>query len=97
MNFLRLPLTDNIHKRVIKRLLLVWILLSIIIGAIVYFVEIEKIDDFVVDLAIQESELFANDFHTYFHSPEPANYNNLKNKIHEHISNMRFITIELMI
>ncbi|MEK6656528.1 MAG: HD domain-containing phosphohydrolase [Nitrospirota bacterium] len=95
MNFLRLPLTDNIHKRVIKRLLLVWILLSIIIGAIVYFVEIEKIDDFVVDLAIQESELFANDFHTYFHSPEPANYNNLKNKIHEHISNMRFITIEL--
>ena len=95
MNFLRLPLTDNIHKRVIKRLLLVWILLSIIIGAIVYFVEIEKIDDFVVDLAIQESELFANDFHTYFHNPEPANYNNLKNKIHEHISNMRFITIEL--
>jgi HD-GYP domain-containing protein (c-di-GMP phosphodiesterase class II) len=69
--------------------------LSIIIGAIVYFVEIEKIDDFVVDLAIQESELFANDFHTYFHNPEPANYNNLKNKIHEHISNMRFITIEL--
>lgn len=95
MNFLRLPLTDNIHKRVIKRLLLVWILLSIIIGTIVYFVEIEKIDNFVVDLAIQESELFANDFHTYFHNPEPANYNNLKNKIHEHISNMRFITLEI--
>lgn len=95
MNFLRLPLTDNIHKRVIKRLLIVWFFLSIIIGTIVYFVEIEKIDDFVVDLAIQESELFANDFHTYFHNPEPANYNNLKNKIHEHISNMRFITIEL--
>jgi hypothetical protein len=54
MNFLRLPLTDNIHKRVIKRLLLVWILLSIIIGAIVYFVEIEKIDNLAVDLAINE-------------------------------------------
>lgn len=95
MNFLRLPLTDNIHKRVIKRLLLVWILLSIIIGAIVYFVEIEKIDDFVVDLAIQESELFVNDFHAYFHNPKPANYNNLKNKIQEHINDMHFITIEL--
>ncbi len=95
MNFLRLPLTGNIHKRVIKRLLLVWFFLSIIIGAIVYFVEIEKIDNLMVDLAIQESELFVNDFHTYFHNPGPANYSNLKNKIQEHISNMHFITIEL--
>lgn len=54
MNFLRLPLTDNIHKRVIKRLLLVWIFLSIIIGAIVYFVEIEKIDNLAVALAIND-------------------------------------------
>lgn len=95
MNFLRLPITDNIHKRVIKRLLLVWILLSIIIGAIVYFVEIEKIDNFVVDLAIQESELFVNDFHAYFHNPGPANYNNLKNKTQGHINNMHFITLEI--
>ncbi len=95
MNFLRLPITDNIHKRVIKRLLLVWILLSIIIGAIVYFVEIEKIDNFVVDLAIQESELFVNDFHAYFHNPGSANYNNLKNKTQEHINNMHFITLEI--
>ena len=95
MNFLRLPLTGNIHKRVIKRLLLVWILLSIIIGTIAYFVEIEKIDNLMVDLAIQESELFANDFHAYFHNPGPANYNNLKNKTQEHINNMHFITLEI--
>lgn len=49
----------NIHRVVIRRLLLAWLLISIVIGGGLYFVESEKIDDQVVALAKSESEKFS--------------------------------------
>ena len=49
---------QNIHKLVITRLITAWIFLSVILGGIVYYIELQKVDRFVFDLATVESRLF---------------------------------------
>ncbi len=48
----------NIHKLVIARLIIGWILLSVMLGGIVYYIELQKVGKFVFDLATVESRLF---------------------------------------
>ncbi len=48
-------MAQGIHKRALKRLTIGWLLLSIVVGGLVYHLEMEKVDDFVLTLAIQES------------------------------------------
>jgi HD-GYP domain-containing protein (c-di-GMP phosphodiesterase class II) len=50
---------NPIHGIILRRLSVAWILLSLLFGGIAYFLELEKIDDFVVALATSESERFA--------------------------------------
>lgn len=61
----------NIHRIVIHRLLLAWLLLSVLAGGGVYYLEAEKIDDYVVALASAESARFtAADIDVGKRSPE---------------------------
>ncbi len=48
----------NIHKLVIARLIIGWVLLSVMLGGIVYYIELQKVGKFVFDLAAVESRLF---------------------------------------
>lgn len=49
---------DALHKRIIKRLMLAWFITSVLVGTVVYFYELEKIDDSIVELAsIQAKEI----------------------------------------
>ena len=50
---------QQIHKQVLGRLFLGWLLLSAAIGAVVLYLETEKIDTFVLDLALTESSVFS--------------------------------------
>ena len=51
--------TNNpIHRIILSRLAAAWVALSLIFGGVAYFIELEKIDDFVVALATSESERF---------------------------------------
>jgi hypothetical protein len=43
--------TRTIHRKLIARPVLGWLLLSILVGAIVYSIEIGRVDDFVLDSA----------------------------------------------
>ncbi len=52
----------NIHKLVIVRLVIGWILLSATLGGIVYYLELQKVGKFVFDLATVESRLFTASF-----------------------------------
>ena len=45
----------SIHKVVLFRLVLAWLFLSMLIGAVVFYLETEKIDRIVLDLALRES------------------------------------------
>lgn len=81
----------NIHQKLIQRLVIGSILLSIIIGTAVYFIELEKIDHYVVDLANRESEQFQN---LYRMNMNNKNQEELKQKSDELIAN-HFIIVEL--
>ncbi|MBO8157922.1 MAG: HD domain-containing protein [Bacillaceae bacterium] len=81
----------NIHQKLIQRLVIGSILLSIIIGTAVYVIELEKIDHYVVDLANRESEQFQN---LYRMNMNNKNQEELKQKSDELIAN-HFIIVEL--
>ncbi len=51
----------NIRKLAIKRLFISWILLSLVLGAIDFYLEMEDADDFVMGLAVKESESFTSE------------------------------------
>lgn len=51
----------SIHRIVLRRLLLAWLVVSLLAGGLTYFVELEKIDDAVVALAASQSRHFAPD------------------------------------
>jgi response regulator RpfG family c-di-GMP phosphodiesterase len=48
-------MNQRVHKKLIVRLLLAWIVLSILIGSAVFFIEVRKINAYVATLAIEES------------------------------------------
>ena len=87
--------TRAIHRKLITRLVLGWLLLSILIGTVVYIIELKKIDDFVVNLAIEESGSFTHDSADYLNSPAPAHHAILLEKSKEHIRKGHFIALAL--
>lgn len=50
---------NPIHRAVLPRVFLVWLILSLLGGGLTYLLEIRKIDQAVVDLAIAEASRFA--------------------------------------
>jgi len=51
----------NIRRIAIKRLFISWILLSLVLGGIDFYLEMEDADDFVMNLAVKESESFTGE------------------------------------
>ncbi|GAB6193803.1 hypothetical protein JCM39068_35540 [Desulfocastanea catecholica] len=51
----------NIRKVAIKRLFIIWILLSLVIGGIDFYMEMKDADNFFMNLALKESELFTKE------------------------------------
>lgn len=81
---------QNTHKTVFRRLLLSWLVLSLLIGGIVFYLEMEKVDDFVLDLAVKESRTFTADFDP----ADPAQLAKLKQQSAELIKS-HFVVVEL--
>jgi HD-GYP domain-containing protein (c-di-GMP phosphodiesterase class II) len=53
---------QNIHKKVVKRLFLGWLLLSLIIGGAVLYLKIGQVDQQTLELAMRESQHFTVEF-----------------------------------
>ncbi|MBF0233465.1 MAG: hypothetical protein HQK65_10570 [Desulfamplus sp.] len=85
---------DNIHKKLVLRLSLAWLILSFVIGSVIYIVEQEKIDDFVITLAEAESSKFISDEVQYLENLTPANTAVLRQKTQEHLMTGAFFVIE---
>jgi len=84
----------NIHLVVIRRLLLAWLLISLVIGAGLYLIESEKIDDRVVALAKSESEKFAEQNLPLLERPSPSDLALLEQRAHEFAS-QHFVVVEI--
>lgn len=51
----------NIRRTTIKRLFVSWLLLSLALGGIEFYLEMEDADDFIMNLAVKESASFTNE------------------------------------
>ncbi|MBF0211219.1 MAG: HD domain-containing protein [Desulfamplus sp.] len=87
-------MSHNIHKKLILRLALAWVLLSVVIGSVIYFIEQEKIDDFVVALAETESNKFISDEIQYLDNLTSSNRDVMSHNAYEHLMSGSFLVIE---
>ena len=87
--------TGSIHKKLIARLAIGWLILSIAIGSVVLILELKNIDEFVVDLAVSESKSFTADKEDWINSPKPEHRAILLAKSREHIAMGHFIVVHL--
>ncbi len=81
---------QNIHKKIIKRLLLGWLLLSLAIGGAVFFLEMVKVDQQMLGLAVEESRSFTVEFD----QASVSQMETLKQKADEFLKG-HFIVLEL--
>lgn len=81
---------QHTHRTVFKRLLSGWLILSLLIGGIVFYLEMEKVDDFVLELAVKESQPFTANFDP----TDPAQLAKLKRQSSELIQS-HFVIVEL--
>lgn len=86
---------SRIHKKLITRLILVWAVLSLVIGAAVYFIEISKIDQYVGRMAAEESRSFVKIMQDYHTAPEADQREQMIQESQRHIQKGHFISVEL--
>jgi HD-GYP domain-containing protein (c-di-GMP phosphodiesterase class II) len=88
-------MNQHVNQKLIVRLLLAWILLSILIGAAVFFLEMRKIDAYVVALALEESRDFEKGHRNFLDNPDRRHLEQLREVTREHIKNEHFIAVKL--
>lgn len=85
----------HIHRKLIIRLLLVWILLSVLIGTGVFFLEMRKIDAYVAALASEESRDIEKNHGNLLVSPTPLHLERLREESRKHVEERHFISVKL--
>ncbi|MFQ5588421.1 MAG: HD-GYP domain-containing protein [Nitrospiria bacterium] len=86
----------HLHKTLIQRLFLIWLVLSIIIGALVFYLEIEKIDPFVENLAEKESRTFSSrQISTFLNKSAGLDQADIQHDVEKRLSESHFIVAEL--
>lgn len=63
---------SNIHKKVLTRLLLGWLVFSLLIGGVVFYWEMEQVDDHVLMLATREAGTFTSETLAHFNRIDEA-------------------------
>ncbi len=86
-------MVNDIHRKVLKRLFVSWVALSAAIGGTVYYLETEKVDDRVLELAVGESQTLTADTLRLFDRPAEER-TPLRAKVNELLKS-HFIIVEL--
>ncbi len=84
----------SIHRLVVGRLLLVWLLLSAAGGGLVYYLQTGKIDRRVLKLAMDESATLTAACAGYARRPDARRYEDLRRRGEEHVRE-HFVVVEL--
>ena len=85
----------HVHRKLIIRLLLAWILLSVLIGAAVFFLEMKKINAYVVTLASEESRDFEGIHSKFLKNPDQLHLERLREESRKHVEERHFISVKL--
>lgn len=86
-------LNQNIHNIVVRRLALAWIILSIVLGGIVFYLETESTDDRILNLAVMETESFTSENLYRLNQPDP-DLSGLRQRTTEFLKS-HFVIVEL--
>ena len=81
---------QTIHWDIIKRLFVGWVLLSLLIGGAVYYLELKKVDQMVLGLAVAESRFFTDEL-----DRSSASRTEMLKQKADHFLSKHFIAIEL--
>lgn len=85
----------NIHKRILSRLALVWLILSVLTGIIVYYAGQYRLEQYVVSLAELESRMYLDRYQSYHKDPSPERRSLLDAKVQELVLGSAFLTVEI--
>ena len=85
---------NNIHQWLIIRLLLVWLLLSLLTGGLIQYVGRIELDDHVIQMAQEETGRYAAEFISYLQSPSAPALARFDRTIHDFIHNDNLIVVE---
>lgn len=88
-----MPPNQNIHNIVVRRLALAWIILSIVLGGIVFYLETESTDDRILNLAVMETESFTSENLYRLNQPDP-DLSGLRQRTTEFLKS-HFVIVEL--
>ena len=80
----------NIHRTVLTRLAFAWLLLSLVLGAIVFYLEMGKADTLMLELAMTESRSFTD----HMDQEDIAHLEMLKQKANDFLKS-GFISVRL--
>ena len=84
----------SIHSSIIKRLILAWLILSTIIGAVVYYFEHAQIDQVALDIAIKHSNTFTPEQINGIRTMSPDTILELQKKVDE-LTRRQFVAIDI--
>lgn len=90
-----MAVTANIHRKLVARLLLGWLVLSIVLSVAVFFIKLESIDEFVEDLAIAESKPLLHDKKFFTLNATEEEREDIVEKLSIHIEQAHFIKVDL--
>lgn len=85
----------TIHKRILGRLALVWIIVSVITGSIVYFAGQKRLESYVVSLAEVESSLYLDRYKSFHAEPTKERQILLTGKVRDLVQNSAFMVVEI--
>jgi HD-GYP domain-containing protein (c-di-GMP phosphodiesterase class II) len=85
---------DNLHRWLIIRLALAWLVLSLVIGGMVHYLGNARLDNHVVNMAKGETINYSGEFAAYLKSPSEQTLALFNRKIHATIEKDNLIVVE---
>lgn len=85
---------DNLHRWLILRLALVWLVLSLVIGGLVHYLGNARLDSHVVNMAKAETINYSGEFAAYLEAPSEQSLALFDRTIHSIIEKDNLIVVE---
>ena len=84
---------DNLHRWLLLRLAVLWLVLSLVSGVLVHYFGHARLDDHIVQMAKAETSTYTSEFVEYLTSPSEQALDLLRQRIHATIEKDNFIAV----
>jgi len=91
---MEMEMSNQFNRKLVLRLFLAWIILSILIGSVVFLLETRKIGADVVALALKESHNSLKGHQDFLKNPDRRHLEELRKESRRHIEDGHFISVK---